>query len=139
MDNFDPYNVLLSIATNIAVLLMTAFVLQGHFCDVFSADAPVIVSRSSCVWDGTLLSCCCIVDSNPRPAVTWSVNGTQPPDGFNASFSYVNQTLTATLRGISDAPQPVECHAVSALGNHSLLLLLPHHGTWVFTIYKYRL
>ncbi len=29
-DNFDPYNVLLSIATNIPVLLMTAFVLQGH-------------------------------------------------------------------------------------------------------------
>ncbi len=28
--NFDPYNVLLSIATNISVLLMTAFVLQGH-------------------------------------------------------------------------------------------------------------
>ncbi len=30
MDNFDPYNVLLTIATNIPVLLMTAFVLQGH-------------------------------------------------------------------------------------------------------------
>ncbi len=30
MYNFDSYNVLLSIATNIAVLLMTAFVLQGH-------------------------------------------------------------------------------------------------------------
>ncbi len=28
--NFDPYNVLLSIATNIPVLLMTAFVLQGQ-------------------------------------------------------------------------------------------------------------
>ncbi len=28
--NFDPYNVLLSIATNIPVLLMTAFVLQAH-------------------------------------------------------------------------------------------------------------
>ncbi len=28
--NFDPYDVLLSIATNIAVLLMTASVLQGH-------------------------------------------------------------------------------------------------------------
>ncbi len=27
-----PYNVLLSIATNIAVLLMTASVLQGHIC-----------------------------------------------------------------------------------------------------------
>ncbi len=32
MDNFEPYNVLLSIATNTPVLLMTAFVLQGHNC-----------------------------------------------------------------------------------------------------------
>ncbi len=30
INNCDPYNALLSIATNIAVLLMTAFVLQGH-------------------------------------------------------------------------------------------------------------
>ncbi len=30
MYNFEQYNVLLTIATNIAVLLMTAFVLQGH-------------------------------------------------------------------------------------------------------------
>ncbi len=30
MYNFEPYNVLLSIATNIAVLLMTAYMLQGH-------------------------------------------------------------------------------------------------------------
>ncbi len=30
MYNFDSYNVLLAIATNILVLLMTAFVLQGH-------------------------------------------------------------------------------------------------------------
>ncbi len=30
MDNFDPYNVLLAIATNIPVLRMTTFVLQGH-------------------------------------------------------------------------------------------------------------
>ncbi len=28
--NFDPYSVLLAIATNIPVLLMTASVLQGH-------------------------------------------------------------------------------------------------------------
>ncbi len=34
MDNFDPYNVLLAIATNIPVLLMTAFVLQGHVYDL---------------------------------------------------------------------------------------------------------
>ncbi len=30
MYNFEPYNVLLAIATNIPVLLMTVFVLQGH-------------------------------------------------------------------------------------------------------------
>ncbi len=30
MDNFDPYNVLLAIATNITVLLMTGFVLQSY-------------------------------------------------------------------------------------------------------------
>ncbi len=32
MYNFDPNNVLLAIATNIPVLLMTAFVLQEHIC-----------------------------------------------------------------------------------------------------------
>ncbi len=35
MDIFDPYNVLLAIATNIAVLLMTAFVLQGHIYECY--------------------------------------------------------------------------------------------------------
>ncbi len=30
IDNFDPYNVLLAIAINKPVLLMTGFVLQGH-------------------------------------------------------------------------------------------------------------
>ncbi len=30
MYNFDTYKVMLAIATNIAVLFMTAFVLQGH-------------------------------------------------------------------------------------------------------------
>ncbi len=30
MDHFDPYNVLLAIATNIPMLLMTGFVAQGH-------------------------------------------------------------------------------------------------------------
>ncbi len=37
MYNFDPYNVLLAIATNIAVLRMTAFVLQGHIYPVSGA------------------------------------------------------------------------------------------------------
>ncbi len=40
MYNFDPYNVLLSIATNIAVLLMTAFVLQRHIFVMFLLSEP---------------------------------------------------------------------------------------------------
>ncbi len=32
IDHFDLYNVLLAITTNISVLLMTAFVVQGHIC-----------------------------------------------------------------------------------------------------------
>ncbi len=32
IDNFDPYNVLLAIATNIPQRLKTGFVLQGHKC-----------------------------------------------------------------------------------------------------------
>ncbi len=35
MYNFEPYNVLLAIATNIPVLLMNASVLQGHKYRVF--------------------------------------------------------------------------------------------------------
>ncbi len=38
MYNFDPYNVLLAIATNIPQLLMSAFVLQGHICDLLESD-----------------------------------------------------------------------------------------------------
>ncbi len=32
INHFDPYNVFLAIATNIPVLLMTGFVVQGHIC-----------------------------------------------------------------------------------------------------------
>ncbi len=42
MDNFDPYNVLLSIDTNIPVLLMTAFVLQGHILEVKINNKTII-------------------------------------------------------------------------------------------------
>ncbi len=35
MYNFDPYNVLLAIATSIPVLLMTAFVLQGPYINLY--------------------------------------------------------------------------------------------------------
>ncbi len=33
MDNFDPYNVLSAIATNIPQRLKTGFMVQGHICD----------------------------------------------------------------------------------------------------------
>ncbi len=36
IDNFDPYNVVLAIATNIPVLLKTGFVLQGHKLETWS-------------------------------------------------------------------------------------------------------
>ncbi len=42
MYNFDPYNILLSIATNIPVLLMTAFVLQGHISGCLKYSCPVL-------------------------------------------------------------------------------------------------
>ncbi len=32
INNFDPYNVFLAIATNIPMWLMTGFVVQGHIC-----------------------------------------------------------------------------------------------------------
>ncbi len=43
MDNFDPYNVFLAIATNIPVLLKTAFVVQDHISlPVFIRNAPSV-------------------------------------------------------------------------------------------------
>ncbi len=32
INNFDPYNVFLAIATNIAQQIKTGFVVQGHIC-----------------------------------------------------------------------------------------------------------
>ncbi len=50
MDNFDPYNVLLSIATNIPVLLMTAFVLQGHKCETYSSSSWLKEQSGEILW-----------------------------------------------------------------------------------------
>ncbi len=44
MYNFDPYNVLLAIAINIPVLLMTAFVLQGHILVMYQLMVYCITS-----------------------------------------------------------------------------------------------
>ncbi len=47
IDNFDPYNVLLAIATNIPQRLKTAFVLQGHICH--AKCAKMIKSKYLCI------------------------------------------------------------------------------------------
>ncbi len=69
MYNFDPYNVLLAIATNIPVLLMTAFVLQGHIthinhiysgraCKDSQCQCSVIYSVCVCMY--ACMCVCCI-------------------------------------------------------------------------------
>ncbi len=55
MDNFDPYNVFLAIATNIPQRLKTGFVLQGHMCELFILiskqkfkSSPLLLSAGIC-------------------------------------------------------------------------------------------
>ncbi|XP_054478156.1 sialoadhesin isoform X2 [Anoplopoma fimbria] len=85
---------------------------------------PAILRLSStCVVEDLEVMCRCSVDSNPKPAVTWSVNGTVPPRDYNVSVTSEPDTLTATLRGHMDRPQTVICFAFNALGNDSLMLL----------------
>ncbi len=47
MYNYDPYNVLLSISTNISVLRMTVFVLQGHIFVLLPARSTLYPPRRS--------------------------------------------------------------------------------------------
>ncbi|XP_068997475.1 sialic acid-binding Ig-like lectin 14 [Embiotoca jacksoni] len=85
---------------------------------------PVILRLSStCSVEELELLCRCSVDSSPKAAVTWSVNGTVPPHDYNVSVTSEPNALTATLRGHVDKPQRVICFAVNALGNDSLTLL----------------
>ncbi|XP_072249341.1 sialic acid-binding Ig-like lectin 14 [Leuresthes tenuis] len=78
---------------------------------------------SSCVVNESKVLCHCSVDSNPKPAVTWSVNGTVPPHDYNVSVTSEPNMLTASLRGYMDKPLRVICFAFNALGNDSLVLL----------------
>ncbi|KAI4810907.1 hypothetical protein KUCAC02_013834 [Chaenocephalus aceratus] len=85
---------------------------------------PVILRLSStCVVEYLEVLCHCSVDSKPKPAITWSVNGTVPPRDYNGSVTSEPGALTATLRGHMDKPLTVICFAFNALGNDSLLLL----------------
>lgn len=94
-------------------------------------DKPAILRLSStCVVEDLEVLCHCSVDANPKPAVTWSVNGTVPPRDYNVSATSEPDMLTATLRGRMDKPQTVICFAFNALGNDSLVLLLGGEGAF---------
>ncbi len=54
MYNFDSYNVLLAITTNIPVLLKTASVLQGHILS--TVLIPNVLKRSRCDSSRTIRS-----------------------------------------------------------------------------------
>ncbi|KAF7670438.1 hypothetical protein LDENG_00074530 [Lucifuga dentata] len=85
---------------------------------------PVILRlSSSCVVEGLEVLCRCLIDSNPRAAVTWSVNRTVPPADYNVSVTLESDMLMAVLRGHMDRPLKVTCFTVNALGNDSLILL----------------
>ncbi|XP_018582403.1 myelin-associated glycoprotein isoform X2 [Scleropages formosus] len=84
---------------------------------------PLISETSSCQWDGWTILCQCVVDSNPRPAVTWSVNGSNPPDSYNTSVSATGGTVAARLNGGTGQQPNVVCYAHNALGNDSATLL----------------
>ncbi|XP_047454939.1 B-cell receptor CD22 [Mugil cephalus] len=91
---------------------------------------PAIFHLSSnCTVENSVLLCHCSVNSNPKPAVTWSVNGTPPPHDYNMSATSEPNMLTATLRGRMDKPQRVICFAFNALGNDSLILLQGNEET----------
>ncbi|XP_039973651.1 sialoadhesin isoform X2 [Xiphias gladius] len=85
---------------------------------------PAILRLSStCVVEELEVLCRCSVDSNPKAAVTWSVNGTVPPCDYNVSVTSEPHMLTATLGGHMDKPLTVICFAFNAVGNDSLVLL----------------
>ncbi|XP_067367691.1 sialic acid-binding Ig-like lectin 13 isoform X2 [Channa argus] len=84
---------------------------------------PLILQRSSCIVENMVVQCHCSVDSNPKPVVTWSVNGTVPPSEYNESTTSEPYMFTATLKGRMDKPLVVICFAFNALGNDSLVLL----------------
>ncbi|XP_029361005.1 B-cell receptor CD22 isoform X2 [Echeneis naucrates] len=85
---------------------------------------PVISQlSSSCVLEELELLCHCSVDSNPKPKVTWSVNGTVPPRDYNVSVTSEPRMLTSTLTGRMNKPLTVICFALNAQGNDSLALL----------------
>ncbi|KAK0147366.1 Sialoadhesin [Merluccius polli] len=90
------------------------------------SDKPLIQRPlSSCVLAGFEVTCLCVVDSNPRAAVRWRVNGSAPSGGYNVSVAADSWAVRAWLRGRMDGQLGVTCLAENELGDDSLPLLQP--------------
>ncbi len=55
VDNFDPYNVFLTFATNIPQRLKTGFVVQGHICVWRVKVQVVVIGNSIRQWPVTII------------------------------------------------------------------------------------
>ncbi|KAG7318099.1 hypothetical protein KOW79_019134 [Hemibagrus wyckioides] len=86
---------------------------------------PLILWNASvCVWTAQVQECLCVVDANPHPLVTWSVNGSVPPLSFNTTSSHTHHTVQETLRGHTHTPLHTTCYAFNRLGNDTHTLQL---------------
>jgi len=69
ISNFDPYNLLLAIATNTPVRLVTGFVVQGH---IWTGNKTKILSKKSFFCSGPVYQS--RVDSRQRGCKSSSIN-----------------------------------------------------------------
>ncbi|XP_022542654.2 sialic acid-binding Ig-like lectin 5 [Astyanax mexicanus] len=101
--------------------------------------SPTILKHSSsCDWNGFLMVCRCTVDSNPRPAITWSVNGSVPPPDYNTSSTsstHSTHALQETLSGPALTPLTIVCYAFNGIGNDSYTLLQGGAGGWTGSLW----
>ncbi|CAL8297709.1 unnamed protein product [Gadus morhua 'NCC'] len=84
---------------------------------------------SSCLLAEFEVTCVCIVNSDPRAAVRWSVNGSVPSGGYNVSVEGYSSEVRSWLRWRMDGWQRVTCLAENQLGDDSLTLMQPGEGS----------
>ncbi|XP_030215087.1 kin of IRRE-like protein 2 [Gadus morhua] len=93
------------------------------------AYKPLILRPlSSCLLAEFEVTCVCIVNSDPRAAVRWSVNGSVPSGGYNVSVEGYSSEVRSWLRWRMDGWQRVTCLAENQLGDDSLTLMQPGEG-----------
>ncbi|KAJ3597952.1 hypothetical protein NHX12_001467 [Muraenolepis orangiensis] len=97
---------------------------DSHLTPLDILYKPLILRPlSSCVLAGFEVTCLCVVDSNPRAVVRWSVNGSVPSGGYNVSVAVDSRVVRARLHGQMDGQLRVTCLVENELGDDSLTLL----------------